>query len=257
MAGGLGKRMGSSLPKVLHKINNAPMICHVLYNAIILNCNIKKILIVVGKYKDEIKEVIDKEMKNFFIHPMFTHRLDPSVLKYVDQPIPLGTGHAIQCCVPELQDLPDAKVLILSGDVPLLSIQTMWNILNNQSSVRLVITTMKNPTGYGRILLTPDGKFERIKEQKDCNEEETKIDMVNCGIYAIHSKFILKYSKRLTNNNAQKEYYLTDIIEIIKDQEKINIDLFNIPESNQYEIMGVNTIEQLKELEQLYQRKMT
>jgi UDP-N-acetylglucosamine diphosphorylase/glucosamine-1-phosphate N-acetyltransferase len=256
MAGGLGKRMGSSLPKVLHKINNAPMICHVLYNAIILNCNIKKILIVVGKYKDEIKEVIDKEMINFFIPPMFTHRLGSSVLKYVDQPEPLGTGHAIRCCIPELSTYPDVKVLILSGDVPLLSIQTMWNILNSSSSVRLVVTKMKDPTGYGRILLTSDSKFNKIIEQKDCNDEEVKIGLVNCGIYVIHSKFILKYSSRLTNTNAQKEYYLTDIIEIIKDQEKINIDLFNVPESNQFEIMGVNTIEQLKELEALYQRKM-
>jgi UDP-N-acetylglucosamine diphosphorylase/glucosamine-1-phosphate N-acetyltransferase len=257
MAGGLGKRMGSSLPKVLHKINMAPMICHVLYNAIVLNTNIKKILIVVGKYKDEIKEVIDKEMKQFFIPPMFSHRLGNSVLKYVDQPEPLGTGHAIQCCVPELQDYPDAKVLILSGDVPLLSIQTMWNILNTQSSVRLVVTKMKDPTGYGRILLRiSDNKFERIIEQKDCNEEQVKIDLVNCGIYAINSKFILNHSNRLTNNNAQKEYYLTDIIEIIKNLEKVNIDLFSVPESNQYEIMGVNTSEQLKELEALYERKM-
>jgi bifunctional N-acetylglucosamine-1-phosphate-uridyltransferase/glucosamine-1-phosphate-acetyltransferase GlmU-like protein len=195
-------------------------------------------------------------MKDFFIPQIFTHRLDPSVLKYVYQPTPLGTGNAIQCCIPELKHYPEAKVLILSGDVPLLSIQTMWNILNSTNGVRLLVTKMKDPTGYGRILLTGDGKFDRIIEQKDCNEDETKIFMVNCGIYAIDVKFILKHSNRLTNNNAQKEYYLTDIIEIIKNQEKINIDLFNISESNQYEIMGVNNMEQLNELELLFHNKI-
>jgi bifunctional N-acetylglucosamine-1-phosphate-uridyltransferase/glucosamine-1-phosphate-acetyltransferase GlmU-like protein len=194
-------------------------------------------------------------MDSFFIPPTLAYRLHESVLKYVDQPTPLGTGHAIQCCVPELQDFPDAKVLILSGDVPLLSIKTMENILNHQSNARLVVTKMKDPTGYGRILLKND-KFERIIEQKDCNETDVKIDLVNCGIYAIRAKFILKYIMTLENNNAQKEYYLTDIIEIIKEWENINIDLFVVPESNQYEIMGVNTIEQLKELEALYKRKM-
>jgi bifunctional N-acetylglucosamine-1-phosphate-uridyltransferase/glucosamine-1-phosphate-acetyltransferase GlmU-like protein len=206
---------------------------------------VKKILIVVGKYKNEIKEVIDKE---FIKTPI-------NCLRYVDQPEAKGTGHAIQCCIPELSEYPSANVLILSGDVPLLSNKTMYDTLNNKSGVRIVVTNFKDPTGYGRIYMKND-KFERIIEQKDCNAEEVKIKLVNCGIYAVKSRLLCQYLPLLKNNNSQNEYYLTDVIEIIKNNENVDIDLLIVEESNQYEIIGVNTIEQLKELEELYQSRI-
>jgi UDP-N-acetylglucosamine diphosphorylase/glucosamine-1-phosphate N-acetyltransferase len=240
MAGGLGKRMNSSLPKVLHKVGDKPMICHILKNALSLNYKISKILIVVGKYKDEIKAEIERYIT-----------VASSLIKYVDQATPMGTGHAIQCCVSELVKSPEANVLILSGDVPLLSTSTMNKVLENSNGAKIVVTNMSDPTGYGRIQLK-DNKFERIIEQKDCDDQEREITLVNCGIYAIHSQFLCKYLQFLTNNNSQKEYYLTDIIEIIKNQEKMEIQLFLIETSQQYEIMGVNTVEQLKQLEEIY-----
>ena len=238
MAGGLGKRMNSSLPKVLHKVGDKPMICHILTNALSLNYKISKILIVVGKYKDQIKA----EIERYITTPL---------IKYVDQLTPMGTGHAIQCCLPELVKSPEANVLILSGDVPLLSASTMIKTLENSNGAKIIVTNMPDPTGYGRILIKDD-KFERIIEQKDCTDQEREITLVNCGIYAIHSQFLCKYLQFLTNNNSQKEYYLTDIIEIIKNKENMEIQLFLIETSKQYEIMGVNTIEQLKQLEDIF-----
>ena len=239
MAGGLGKRMESSLPKVLHKISGIPMICHLLLKLKVLKhlINIKKIIIVVGKYKDIIKSEIEK------------YDQMPEI-EYVIQDEPLGTGHAIKCCINELSEFPESDVLILSGDVPLLQQNTMNKLINMDEKVKLITTTLSDPTGYGRIVKNNE-KFEKIIEQKDCNKRESEIKEINCGIYAIKSEYLCKYLPDLKNNNSQGEYYLTDIIEIIKREQSLDIGILKIPETNLYEILGVNTIEQLKDLEKL------
>jgi len=239
MAGGLGKRMESSLPKVLHKISGIPMICHLLLKLKVLKhlINIKKIIIVVGKYKDIIKLEIEK------------YDQMPEI-EYVIQDEPLGTGHAIKCCINELSEFPDSDVLILSGDVPLLQQNTMNKLINMDEKVKLITTILSDPTGYGRIVKNSE-KFEKIVEQKDCNKRELEIKEINCGIYAIKSEYLCKYLPDLKNNNSQGEYYLTDIIEIINREEKLDIGILKLPEEKVYEILGVNTIEQLKDLEKL------
>ena len=148
MAGGLGKRMESSLPKVLHKISGIPMICHLLLKLKVLKhlINIKKIIIVVGKYKDIIKLEIEK------------YDQMPEI-EYVIQDEPLGTGHAIKCCINELSEFPDSDVLILSGDVPLLQQNTMNKLINMDEKVKLITTILSDPTGYGRIVKNSE-KFE-------------------------------------------------------------------------------------------------
>lgn len=239
MAGGLGKRMESTLPKVLHKVSGIPMICHLLIKLKVLQniVNIKKIIIVVGKYKDVIKEELDK------------YEYLPNV-DYVLQDEPLGTGHAVSCCINELGEFPESDVLILSGDVPLLSTQTMNNLINMDQLVKIVVTSLENPTGYGRIIQI-NNKFDKIVEQKDCNKMELQVTEINCGIYVIKSEYLCKYLPYLKNNNSQHEYYLTDIIEIIKREENTDIGMLKISKENSYEIIGVNTIDQLKELEKL------
>ena len=239
MAGGLGKRMESSLPKVLHKISGIPMICHLLLKLKVLKylMNIKKILIVVGKYKDVIKAELEK----------YDQMPD---IEYVIQDEPLGTGHAVKCCINELSEFPESDVLILSGDVPLLQQNTMKKLINMDEKVKLITTTLSDPTGYGRIVKNSE-KFDKIIEQKDCNKIELEVKEINCGIYAIKSEYLCKYLPHLKNNNSQGEYYLTDIIEMIKREEGLDVGLLKIPEENIYEILGVNTIEQLKELEKL------
>ena len=237
MAGGLGKRMNSSLPKILHKILNKPMIVHVIEQSMKLLP--RQIIIVVGKYKD----IIEKTLKEYL-------DIDNLPIKFINQPEALGTGHAIKCCINELNKSNTQITLILSGDVPLLKSETMINIIENINKVKIMTAEFENSTGYGRIIEL-NSKFVKIIEEKDCSQEQKQIKKINCGIYAFNTDILCKYLPYLSNNNSQKEYYLTDIIEIIKINENIEVDTFNITKDKNHEITGINTIDQLLELEKL------
>jgi UDP-N-acetylglucosamine diphosphorylase/glucosamine-1-phosphate N-acetyltransferase len=238
MAGGLGKRMSSDLPKVLHRIKDKPMLVHVLEQSILLEPS--QILVVVGKYKDIIVNTLNKY-------------IDISNINFVYQQEPLGTGHAIQCCLEHLQQCKDnSTTLILSGDVPLLQYNTVTEFLKNNSKAILMTTLLDNPNGYGRIIENND-IFTKIVEDKDCLPEEKQVKKVNCGIYAFNTELLCKYIIKIDNNNSQKEYYLTDIIKLIRNNEDIIVETFDIEKEIQYQIMGVNTQEQLFELEQYIQ----
>jgi len=257
MAGGLGKRMESDVPKVLHKVCDVPMINHILIKLKQLSnsVHLEKIIVVVGKYKHQIQAVINEVT---YVNEVINVNEVTNVneynalhnLVYVTQPEPQGTGHAIMCCKDELLKHPDSDILILSGDVPLLSINTMQSLLDVPNDIKLLVTNLKDPTGYGRVVIQ-DGLFYKIVEQKDCNNEELLITTVNCGIYCIKSYLLTNYLYYLKNNNKQGEYYLTDIVEIIKTHENIDVGLLEIDEKHVYEILGVNTIQQLKELEEI------
>ena len=237
MAGGLGKRMSSNLPKVLHKLGGIPMLCHILLKLKVLAniVNIKKILIVVGKFKD----IIEEELKRFPGLPDY---------EFIMQSEALGTGHAIQCCIDELSIYPNSETLILSGDVPLIRPYTMNKLILIPSPVKIITAKVKEPCGYGRIIRNGD-YFKKIVEHKDCSESELEINEINCGIYAINTAYLCKHLPSLKNNNSQNEYYLTDIIEIIKREESVAVGTYEMPQEDQYETTGVNTLEQLKELE--------
>jgi bifunctional N-acetylglucosamine-1-phosphate-uridyltransferase/glucosamine-1-phosphate-acetyltransferase GlmU-like protein len=242
MAGGLGTRMNSSIPKVVHKLNNLPLIVHILYKLKVFSKlkNLKQIFIVVGKYKKIIQEEIEKYIKIPFI-------------TYIDQLEPKGTGHAVNCCLDELEKYKDTNALILSGDVPLFSTISMLELTNDFDVARIVTTNLSDPSGYGRII-HDKGKFMKIVEHNDCSKKELGIKCVNCGIYVFKTKYLLKCLPYLNNNNFKKEYYLTDIFEIIKNY-GYNIELFELSEDKQYEIIGINTIEQLNELELILKNK--
>ena len=242
MAGGLGKRMNSDLPKVLHKIAGVPMICHILTKLTELSSVKPSVMIVVGKYRQIIEETI-----NIFLQEKDLQFLIEKI-QYIDQIEPMGTGHAIQCCRTELLKYPNTNVLILSGDVPLISSQLIMKMVTNLNIIRITVTCLENSTGYGRIL-EKDGKFDKIVEEKDCNAEQKTIKKVNCGLYTVDCNTLCRYLPYLKNNNSQNEYYLTDIIEIIKCEARI--DMVEISKESQHEIMGVNTLQQLEELEKL------
>lgn len=234
MAGGLGKRMNSKLPKVLHCVKQKPMLVHVLEQSLLLNP--KHIFIVVGKYKDIIQNTLNEY-------------IDITNITFIYQQEALGTGHAIQCCVEQLKNYQEkSNTLILSGDVPLLQYNTLTNFLKNNSNAILMTTILKNPTGYGRII-EDNNIFYKIIEEKDCLPNEKLVEKVNCGIYAFNTELLCKYIMKINNNNAQKEYYLTDIIQLIKSNEDIIVDTFDIAKEIQYQIMGVNTPQQLMELD--------
>ena len=232
MAGGLGKRMNSETPKVLHKIKDKPMIVSILETA--LSLNVYKILLVVGRYNSIIKDTISEYIKKEIID---------SKINYVIQNEALGTGDAIMCCKNILGKLPMSieSICILSGDVPLISSETINNLLNNTEFCKILIANLSNPDGYGRIKID-NNRIVKIIEEKDCSLDEKKITLINGGFYSFNIKILLKYIDKLDNNNSQKEYYLTQIFELIN---KDNINIYCNVIEDENEIMGVNTKEQL------------
>ena len=233
MAGGMGKRMNSSLPKVLHKINNEPMLVKIIKE--VEKLNPKKILVIAGVYLNTIKEHLSKY-------------LDINTIEFVLQSQALGTGHAVKCCSSIFNDNSNTNTLILSGDTPLISNTLLNAFFNDFNNIKIMTTYLEKPYGYGRIKEN-NHKFDKIIEEKDCNNDEKLIKKVNCGIYFIKTKLLYEYLPLLKNNNMQKEFYLTDIVEIIKNEEKIDIESYIVPFDKQMEVKGVNTVEELCNLE--------
>jgi NDP-sugar pyrophosphorylase family protein len=224
MAGGEGKRMQSSLPKVLHHVFGEPMIVRILRKVIQLN--VETVYIVCGNAMEQIHTVVNEYFSsNHDIH-------------FVLQPVARGTGDAIKCCLPYLQD-KDVNVLILNGDTPL--IDTSLQTFVKSPTPCLMVTHLLNPYGNGRIMTDKYVSFLRIIEEKDATEDERKVTLVNCGVYSIPSYDILQYIPKLSSNNAQNEYYLTDICEFIK--HKLNV--VEVPRESQYELINVNSPDDL------------
>jgi bifunctional UDP-N-acetylglucosamine pyrophosphorylase/glucosamine-1-phosphate N-acetyltransferase len=242
MEGGEGKRMGTRVPNVLHKVDGVPMINRIVLTLHKLSyfVHLEKVIIVAGKNKDAIKASID------------THVCLPKII-YVTQDEPLGTGNAVMCCEQELMRTPGADVLVLSGDVPLVSTRTLIMLIENTCDVKLITTTLTDPIGYGRIITT-DNVFTKIVEQKDCHPHQLHICRVNCGIYCMKSGLMCKYFRHLTNNNSQSEYYLTDLIGIIKEGEGIYVGMLEIDANNLHESMGIDATKQLNKFEKLIKK---
>ena len=231
MAGGLGKRMNSDIPKVLHNFNKKPMIVNIIET--VMKLEINKIFIVVGKYRNIIQSIIEEYVISDFI-------------EYVIQSEALGTGHAIQSCYEKLLSNYQYKTLILSGDVPLIRVETLKKMIDLESNCVILTATVENPYGYGRIV-RKDNIFLNIQEEKDCTIEEKKISEINAGIYLIHTNYLIGNILDITNKNKQEEYYLTDIFKLLNIK-NVKIDLLELKDSESYEIRGVNTMEQLREL---------
>lgn len=242
MAGGLGKRMKSELPKVLNILNKKPMIYYVIKRA--LEIKSKHILIIVGKYKNQIKTEIEKHFSEDE-YCKIEYIIQPEVL-INDELKVQGTGDAVKCCIPFFLDNninTDSKVLILSGDVPMIQKNTIDNLLEKENT--LLVTQLENPKGCGRILFSGDDEtIEKIVEEKDCDDEQRKIKHVNCGIYNLSLNVLLLCIPQITNNNKNKEYYLTDVVELAK-QNGYRMKYYELPIENQNEILNINTQDDL------------
>lgn len=231
LAAGKGTRMRSQLPKVLHHIAEKPLLKHVHDTAIQLENNAIHIVIGHGA------ELVKKTLANLQVN-------------WVEQTEQLGTGHAVQQVGDQISD--DTIALILYGDVPLLQTKTLQTLLakTGEKTLALLTVNLANPTGYGRIVRDDSGKILRIVEEKDANETEKQITEGNTGILAVQGKALKKWLLQLGNNNAQGEYYLTDIIALAV------ADGFEIATSlpqNEDEVLGVNDKLQLAHLERVYQ----
>jgi UDP-N-acetylglucosamine diphosphorylase/glucosamine-1-phosphate N-acetyltransferase len=236
LAGGVGKRMQSTLPKVLHCVNGSPMIVRIIKQVLCLEP--AKIIIVVGKSKDLIKAEIEKYINDIRI-------------EYADQTQPLGTAHAVASTINLLDD--NDTNIILNGDTPLLQWETINSIYKYylESQTELLITSIKldNPTGNGRIVVK-NNTFEII-EEKDCTDIQREIKMVNCGIYIMQSDMLKKYVMMISNDNAQNEYYLTDIVSIYNKYASKPISLFVLDPDKRGEVFNVNSKNELAIAEQI------
>jgi len=231
LAGGLGKRMNSDLPKVLHTVHKIPMIIHIIWTC--LKLNPVKIIIVVGAYYHIIRGEIEMYIKS-------------DKITYCIQEEALGTGDAVKSTIGFFSNIHhDFDNLILNGDVPLLRFDTIRDILAKYmvSRSKLLITAIRvdNPHGFGRIFMDHD-KFVKIIEEKDCSQEERHIQIVNCGIYLLNRDLILNYVPLIQNHNSQHEYYLTDIVSVYNK----NKDIYLLSDDKINEIYNVNTVEQLE-----------
>jgi len=231
LAAGQGTRMNSALPKVLHKLANKPMLEHVIETAKKLKP--KKIIIVYGHGGDLVKSTINDEF-----------------LKWAEQTEQLGTGHAVQQAAPYLNDVD--KTLILYGDVPLLNESTLSQLVSLSTDLSLLTVDLEKPTGYGRIVRQKDGSISSIVEQKDATEDQLKISEINTGIMSVNKDKLLDWLEQIKNTNSQKEYYLTDIVELaVKDNASVSATQ---PET-EVEVTGVNDRVQLAQLEREYQSR--
>ena len=141
-------------------------------------------------------------------------------------------------------------------DIPLINTKVINNMLKNINQVKCLTTNYEDPKSYGRII-RKNGKFEKITEFKDCSEEEKKVNEVNCGIYSINSNLLIKYLPMISNNNSQKEYYLTDIVELIKNNENLDIDTLILDKDEQHLVEGINSKSELISLESKFKNNMT
>ena len=229
LAAGKGSRMESELPKVLHQLNGKSLIDYVLDTASELNPD--SITLVVGFQKNRVKNHIQNDDVN-----------------YVSQEQQLGTGHAALQLENQLAN-QSGHLLILYGDAPNIKSSTLSPIIDEHikenRNATLITAVLDDPTGYGRIIRNQDGDLLKIVEEKDCTPDEKKIKEWNPGIYIFKIPQLFSELKRIKSNNASNEYYLTDVIELIKENSPVQAKKIGNP----MEVIGINTINQLNSLE--------
>ena len=231
LAAGLGKRMSSDLPKVLHKLANKPLIRHVVDAAQTLQPD--SIHIIYGHKGEQVREALNN--------------VD---IDWVEQAQQLGTGHAVAQALPHIAD--DAMVLVLCGDVPLINPKLLQMLCASPEphSLGVVTVELENPYGYGRIVRNELGQVERIIEEKEADASIQSIKEVNAGIFLIPAANLRRWLGALNNDNAQGEYYLTDVVDLAV---KENQPIYTATTDNIYEVMGINDRIQLAKVERYYQ----
>lgn len=233
LAAGQGTRMRSARPKVLHPLAGRPMLEHVVETATTLEP--ESIHVVYGHGGEQV--------------PQQLQQLDVNWVMQAEQ---LGTGHAVEQALPALDG--EEIVLVLYGDVPLIQSETLQQLLSaaERSGFSLLTVTLQNPMGYGRIVRDAEGSVARIVEQRDATAEELQLSEVNTGIMALSAARLRGWIGALENNNAQGEFYLTDIVEMAV-ADGVTVEAVNAP--SEAEVQGVNDRLQLAQLERIYQRQ--
>ena len=232
LAAGQGSRMRSRLPKVLHHLAGKPMLSHV--TDAVKKLGVDAIHVVIGHGADTVKAAFPNDS-----------------IQWALQEQQLGTGHAVAQAMPGVSD--DSLVLIAYGDVPLVKAETFAHLLQvcDQNTLALLTVELDDPTGYGRIVRDPENNINAIVEQKDADDTQLKIKEVNTGILAAPASKLKQWLPTLSSENAQGEYYLTDIIHMAVADE---MNVVAMHPQTQWEVQGVNDREQLAQMERHYQR---
>jgi bifunctional UDP-N-acetylglucosamine pyrophosphorylase/glucosamine-1-phosphate N-acetyltransferase len=232
LAAGKGTRMKSDLPKVLHPLAGKPLLGHCLAAADDLGAG--RVCVVYGHGGEILPQAIGR-----------------ADIDWALQEPQLGTGHAVQQAVPKLD--PESICLILYGDVPLIRPETLQEMamIAREGAVALLTVRLADPSGYGRIVRNARGQVVRIVEHKDAGPEELALDEVNTGILCLATKKLIGWLERLGNDNAQGEYYLTDIIGMATAEGERVVPCHP---ASEWEVLGVNSRAQLAELERHFQR---
>ncbi|MEL7022578.1 MAG: bifunctional UDP-N-acetylglucosamine diphosphorylase/glucosamine-1-phosphate N-acetyltransferase GlmU [Pseudomonadota bacterium] len=233
LAAGKGTRMRSDVPKVLQPLADKPLLAHVL--DLTDEINVDNVVVVYGYGGDKVQAAFDSPNLNWAL-----------------QAEQLGTGHAVQQAMPQIDD--GSRVLVLCGDVPLLTGATLSRLISEtpEDSVGVLTVIMDDPTGYGRIIRNDRGTVKRIVEQKDANDDELDVDEINSGVFIVPASKLRGWLAKLEPQNAQGEYYLTDIVGLAVSD---GIDVHGVVTDDAAETMGINDRVQLAEAECAFQHR--
>jgi bifunctional UDP-N-acetylglucosamine pyrophosphorylase / glucosamine-1-phosphate N-acetyltransferase len=237
LAAGIGKRMGSDLPKVLHPVLGRPMLEHVL--DAVRDAGVGRSIVVIGHQADRVRAAVAGRGVEFAL-----------------QAEQLGTGHAVQQTKP-LLDGTSGIAFVLCGDTPLLTSGTLTGLLDvhraASASATVLSAFLDDPTGYGRIVRGPDGAVQRIVEHKDATEDERKIREINSGLFAFSLPDLFEALAEVRADNAQGEFYLTDTVAILLQKGR---RVAAHPCSDAREVLGVNTPQQLRDVESIMKARL-
>ena len=234
LAAGAGTRMKSKLPKVIHEVCGKPMVKCVIDEVKKTNCD--EVIVIIGNGADLVKEKIED-------------------VKFAVQKEQLGTGHAVMQAAEFLNEI--GNVMVLCGDTPLITKETIEKFVDyheqSDNDISVLTAMFEDPTGYGRIVKDDSDNISKIVEQKDCTKEELEIKEVNSGIYCFKADVLEKYLNDINNNNAQNEYYLTDIVTVgIEHSLKVGTQVID----NIEEIKGVNSKRHLFEVNEILRKRI-
>lgn len=236
LAAGKGKRMKSKLPKVLHKVCGKEMVNQVVDT--LRRCDIEDINIIIGNGAEEVKKATENRQVTFSL-----------------QEEQLGTGHALMCAKNFLNG-KDGIVAVFTGDAPLITEETVKKFIEfhikKQFKATVLTAIVDDANGYGRIIRSENGEVAKIVEHKDCTPEELEVKEINSGMYCFNIEELLENLDELNNNNSQKEYYLTDIIEVLKSK-GYKVGAISTEAD---EIKGVNSRAQLAEAEEIMRNRI-
>ena len=238
LAAGLGTRMKSSKAKVLHEILGKPMVMYVVEVA-------KKIagdnvVLVIGNQAEKVRKVVSEQTDALFAL----------------QEEQLGTGHAVMCAIPQIPDHV-REVIILCGDVPLLTEKTLTGLLEDhmkaERDISLLAVEIENPKGYGRLLIDENKQLTAIVEEADASAEQKELRIINAGIYCVKKEILFDSLKKITSDNVKGEFYLTDIVEIgYRNKSTMGV----LVGDDWKETVGVNTIQDLMKAENIMRDRM-